>query len=46
VPGTMEAQAVFTTGATGGTFMFSAATEIAASAVTILAGAYMEARVI
>ena len=46
VPGTMEAHGVFTTGATGGTFMFSAGTEVAASAVTILAGAYMEARVL
>jgi hypothetical protein len=46
IPGIMEAHAVFTTGATGGTFMFSAGTEVAASAVTILAGAYMEARVL
>jgi hypothetical protein len=45
IPGAFDAQGIFTTGATGGTFMFSAATEIAASTVTILAGSYMEARV-
>lgn len=44
IPGAFNAEGTFTTGATGGTFMFSAATEIAASTVTVLAGSYMQAR--
>lgn len=46
MPGTFEMFGVFTTGATGGTFMPSFATEVAASVATLLAGTYIEARAI
>lgn len=46
IPGTAEMLGVFTTGATGGTFMPSFATEVAASVATLLAGTYIEARAI